>query len=819
MSTNKHYLCKLLFLPILCILTCNAGAAPFQDDWIQTDDNPCKGYYSAPDFTPLSSPDEVTIEADHSEFNPDGISSVSGNVVITQDSRQLKTSQASIYISPLTNKIETVSAPYDIEYSEPDFRVYGRSMEANVKKESFQLRDIYYRLYARHARGYAYKAVINANGYATLTNATYTTCAPHDHTWELKSRSINLSRTTGRGQAKHVRILIKNFPVLYLPYVDFPIDNRRKTGFLYPTYGTSTNSGIMLAFPFYLNIAPNIDATLTPRILSKRGVELQTQMRYLTHHSFGTFLGNILPDDSAYAAFKNYNLSYSTDLSPTDPRLTGLEKGDTRIAVAYKHVTEFNPHITGDIDYNYVGDDNYFIDLGNDIKTASTTQLLQQAQLTYRGVAWYHLFRFQSIQTLYPLNGPVNQVPYRRQPQWAFEANYPHFYQGLNFKLNGDVSRFTHNIDPFTGEIFTEGERYQMRPAISYLWQREWGYALPKVQWDLLMYDLRIGTVPNDTDKPQTPARTIPMYSFDSALFFDRNIRLLGFDLIQTLEPRIYYLYVPFRDQNLYPNFDSGIMNFSYFQLFRDNRFSGKDRVGDTDQITLSILTRILDREGQELFNLGFGEIYFFKKRQVTLCDSRTLKGCVDIEDPSLTQKHSDLIGQMDIYWYKGWSSFGTLEYDPDNNQTNKTSLSLHYRGENRELLNLGYYWIRIDPAESDFATGTFKSLQQTEFSFLWPITHQWSLLGRWHYDLVYDRTISTLAGVEMDSCCTALQFVVSRYLRPTDRYNDTNYATGFYLQFMLKGLSNFSLVGKEQKLISEIEGYKSFTHREMWYE
>lgn len=786
-------------------------------DWQPDSQSVCLGHYLIPEV--LVFPDKkISVHANESTFNPDGVSTASGNVTLLYENKKITANEAQFYLNPTTQKIETIQASGGIEYFDPNFRVWGAEIDIDIAKNRVRLNDIEYRLYNRQARGHASRATIYTDGIADLYEASFTTCAPYQTTWELKSDHIHLDRNKGWGRSKHTKINLYDIPVFYSPYLSFPIDARRKTGFTFPKFGSTARSGYAFSFPFYWNLAPNYDLTLTPRILTERSAELQTEFRYLTQKNEGTLLANFLPNDEKYRDFRRTQRLKVQNLPPTDPRILGLDEGNHRFAFSYHHHSNINSHFYGDINYDYVSDDNYFADLGNDLNTASTTHVLQQGKLNYQGTHWHHAWQLQTIQTLYPIDGPVNVVPYKLQPQWGYTAHYPFVWRYLSFDVEGNMTRFTHDRDPVTGELFTEGERYQIRPGVSFPLQKPWGFLIPKVKWDITNYQLKIGTIEEDNNKPPHALRSIPLYSLDSGLNFDRTIAFPSQVVTQTFEPRLFYLYVPFRDQSQYPNFDSGLINFSYFQLFRDNRFSGLDRVGDTNQLTMALQTRFLGSSGQELLKLGIGEIFYFTKRQVTLCDSLALKNCSNIEDPSLTKNFSDIIGKLDVHFDERWSAYGTLEHDPARNLTNKTGLSVHYNNnDNRTLYNFGYYWIRIDPAESNYQTNTYKSLRQFDASFAKNLTQKWSALGGAHYDFISNRMMRVTAGIEYDSCCVAWQFVLSRYYRPTEITDSSQYSNSFMMQVSLKGLSNFSPLGRQSKLSQEVFGYQPFQSRQTW--
>lgn len=401
-----------------------ASPKPF-DDWIVSPETHklCGGYYrETPAPFPGASPaflaeQPITVTSERGEFQEEGATTLQGQVHLIQGNRQVFADQAIIHRDLNTKKISSIDAIGNVKLLEPGLRLEGTDAQVNIAEDRQVINQAQYRIYDRHARGEASRITASGKTRFLLSNASYTTCNPFQNTWKLKARKVDLNKITGRGQAYHARLYAKDVPIFYFPYVNFPIDDRRQTGFLFPNIGASNLSGLEIATPFYWNIAPNYDATLTPRLLGKRGIDLDGQFRYLIPYSRGQLQAAYLPSDRAYRRFKSQNL-LKPEYPRNDPRVQALTRGNNaRSAFSAKHNTTLNAHWFSNVDYQVVGDDNYFMDLGNNLGTAGTTQVLQQGDVNYQDEYWKGQARLQSYQTLHPYFGPVNSDPYQRLPQ------------------------------------------------------------------------------------------------------------------------------------------------------------------------------------------------------------------------------------------------------------------------------------------------------------------------------------------------------------------------------------------------------------------
>lgn len=828
---NRNLLIVTGFITITSVgaLSPSPPEANAFDDWKVSSEthNLCEGYYCE---APLPFPGQskefleqqpFTITANQGEFQDNGLSTLNGDVHLIQGNRQLMSDRAIIERNAITRKLETIDAFGKVRLLEPGLRIDGTHGNVYVPDNRQTLSNACYRLYQRHARGTASSIEVLNKTRITLKDATYTTCNPFQNTWSLKASQVKLNTLTGRGQAKHARMMVKDIPIFYFPYIDFPIDNRRQTGFLFPSMGHTSNSGLEIATPYYWNIAPNYDATFTPRILSKRGAELKGEFRYLLPSSKGTITGTYLPHDRAYQSFRKKNLA--KPIFPTeDPRVKALKPGNhSRLTVFANHFTRFNPNWSTRLNYNAVGDDNYFMDFGNSINTAGTNNLLQQADLSYQDEFWAGLARVQAYQTLHPYDGPIMQAAYRRLPQLAAQNFYPNLPYGLEWLLRIEYTNFTHKRNPFNNERFTTGNRFYGRPSLAYPMSGSYWFLKPRIQWDIARYSLALSPTDIRYRYSKTPHHQIPIFDVDSGLIFERNYSNRSMHLIQTLEPRLYYLYVPFKNQNASPLFDSSYPGFDYNQLYRDNRFSGLDRVGDTHQTTLGLTSRFLERNtGSERLNLSVGQIFYFKERKVTTCNSQLYPECVKQELPNYNRHRSPLAGLARVYLQNNWNAHTAVEWDTYRNRGDKTSFWVQYRPSELNVFNAGFQFLRNNPAKIDPRTSLPEQLKQFDTSGAWVVTEQWRILGRWNYDIRNRRSNEMLIGLEQQGCCTAVRLSFIRYLLPyrgqqslslqngQSQIAQKRYVNGIFLQFIFKG---FAGVGTQQSniLSRSIPGYQ----------
>ncbi len=676
---------------------------------------------------PIAADTPIDLSADQAHIERTGTSVLLGDVEMWRSDQFLRADE--LYYTRPAGLIE---ARGRVRFEHRGLAVTGPAAELRLNSDDAIFTAPKYRYTPRHARGRAALIERESADVAVLEDATYTTCEP-DHTdWLLSADQVTLDRANGDGTARNVVLRFQNVPFLYTPWIRFPIDDERQSGFFFPSIGTSSRSGFQLEAPYYWNIAPHRDATFTPRVLTERGLQLESEFRYLNPSNSGQLELEILNDEKF---------------------------GDERYLSRVRHGGSPWPRVSTTVDATRVSDDQYFEDFGSSLDVTSRTYLQQRAQAVYAGDFWDGLVNVQGFQILSDALAPVAE-PYERLPQVLLKGGLPDQALGFGYDLSSEWVNFGHD------ELVT-GQRYDFtlgveRPFAGAAW-----FANPAVSVRHTGYSL------DETNAVFTDdrfTRTLPTLSLDSGLFFERRIG--GGKILQTLEPRLFYLYVPFRSQNAIPVFDSAPLDFSFEQLFRENRFSGPDRIGDANQLTLALTSRFLKTDtGREALRISIGQILYFDEREVVF------PGQTIMDDDT-----SELAGALEIALSDRWTASADALWDPRDSEVELGTTRLRYTGADNRVVNLAYRFRRADQE----TLGLGQDLHQTDIAFAWPLSESWHAVGRWNYDVEEQRDLELLAGFEYESCCYKLRVAARRFIIGVDdEYNNSIEA-----QLVLKGLA-----------------------------
>lgn len=663
-------------------------------------------------------PEAIEVAGDEADVQEGGISTLSGNVQMKRGTRLLKADRLT-YDEPR----ELIDVEGNVEYW--DVGTYASSERAHLdlRNETTELNDASFIFIENHSRGGAGQAVITGEKVVTINNADYTTCNPGSEVWKLEAEELELDFSEEVGTARNVWFEIGGVPVLYTPYASFPLSNKRKSGLLVPTVRIANSTGFDLTVPYYFNIAPNQDATLAGRLMTKRGLQLQGEYRYLTTRGGGLLAGEYLPEDSEF--------------------------GDYRGAFRYQHDGAFARRWKAHVNFNWVSDPDYFTDLGTNLAIASQSYLEQTGDITYAGRGWSALARTQAFQTLDTTIVPADR-PYKRLPQLRIAAHERRVNRRF---VPGGHGEFV-NFDRDNGVI---GQRLDMMPTLSYQWRDAAWFVVPKASLRLTHYELE-ETAPGQSS---SLTRTVPTLSLDAGMFFDKDWSIGGRRFRQTLEPRLFYLYVPFKNQDDLPIFDTGVYDFGFSQLFSENRFTGADRIGDANQLSIALTSRLLESStGEERLRLDIGQIRYFRDREVTLPGEAVQ-----------TSNASPLVVDLTATLNRRWQIVTGLQWDIGEDQIKRNSLGLRYQPDPLRVVNLSYSYERND-------------FEQADASMAWPISGDWRFVGRWAYSLSQDKTVEAFGGLEYESCCWAFRTVIRRYL------SGTELTDAFFLQIEFKGLT-----------------------------
>ncbi len=578
-----------------------------------------------------------------------------------------------------------------------------------------------------YARGSASQLLFEGENQYKLKNAIYTSCVVGNDDWYLHLKDLHLDMLNQVGTAHGAVIDFMQTPILYTPWISFPLDNSRKSGLLAPIFGTTSNSGASLALPFYWNIAPNMDATIAPDIISKRGIELDGEFRYLEPTYHGTFNGDILQDHMT---------------------------NTTRWDIFATHDQVFAPGLTGHFVYQAVSDNNFFRDLSNQLTVTSLATLDQEASLTYQHDWWQLTGHVQQYQTLQETGVPNIIPPYAILPEVNWSGNKI-LDNGLNVNVYTDFARF---VNPTPGMV--NGDRLVAYPSVSLPINTAYGYITPKFGVNYTDYSLST----NNTSPQSQYTRTLPITSVDSGMYFDRNINIMGNQYQQTLEPRLFYVYIPYQNQNNLPVFDTAELDpINYATLFSENRYVGYDRINNANQLTMAVTSRLIDQDsGLERLRFSVGERLYFTPQLVTLPG-----------ETAITSASSDVMGDIGGQLTQAWRTDAAISYNTQMGQTDAESLSVSYQPAPGKVFNFGYLSVN-------------GQVDQYDFSSQWPIYHHWYTVMRYDYSVLDKQLVQGLAGVEYNGGCWAL-----RTLFQTIEIAANTQSTSFFIQLELNGLGN----------------------------
>ena len=678
---------------------------------------------------PAASTDDMSVSAtdattylssDYGEGTLNDRYTLKGHVTIRRGSKRMEADQA-VY----DDHSGMVNAAGNVRLQQGGLITEGAAARFNLDSGTGEFDSARYQYLEQHASGRAATIVRESRDVTQLHHATYTTCDPNKIDWELRARTVTLHHDEAVGEAYNVSVRFKDVPFLYFPYINFPLNDQRKSGLLPPTLGYSTSNGIDIGIPYYWNIAPNRDATLTPRLVARRGLIAKGEFRYLSETSAGEVQAEFLPNDKLY----------------------GADRGTLTIA----HKTQFNSHWNTKIDAGYISDYQYLSDLGGSLATASTTQVERRMDVNYSGDYTSFLARVQGFQNLDPTLPPSSR-PYQRMPQLVFATATPTHPFGPVYRLDGEYVRFERTSS-------LTGARLNLVPSLAWPLETQGYFFTPKISLNHTEYLLSGQTAGTAED----PSRTLPVYSLDTGVYLEREINFSQHNFLHTLEPRLFYLRVPYHDQADLPLFDTSTFDFSFSQLFRENRFSGADRIGDADQLSVSVTSRLIDESsGREWLSGSLGQILYFEDRLVNL------------SGPAMTLPSSDFVAEASSHFSEHWSSNLDLQWNPDIHKVDQGNVKLSYILSERRIFNAGYRFHR-------------NQLTQTDFSFLWLLDPHWQVVGRWNYSQRDHRPLETLAGIQYESCCWIVRATTRRYV--SDISGDST--RSLYLQLELKGLAN----------------------------
>lgn len=777
-----------IFTTLMSIIVsvCTLSAVSYADSEVQVNMPSCQidplSNYLQKDAGQNEELSPIIVNSDVADTNPlEAL--LTGNVSISRGDELLHAEN--VHLDRQTNVIKSINNP--IRYASPSLVATGDSVIMNTNQKITDIDQSQYYIGTARAQGSAqHIQTNNEDKTSEFKGVTYSTCIRGSEVWQVRAQQIDLDQDEGRGRARNVKFAIKGQPVLYTPYLSFPIDDRRQTGLLIPSLSMSEDSGFGIRVPYYINIAPQMDATITPGIFTKRGLILGAEARYLNTWQTSSISIEILPSDRQFKkaintanndiktnlteiALLNSQISTSTTEEEIEKYKKAREvlinkipvlqqkvpgKSSNRWSVKYDQALFINRNLGAHLLFQQVSDKNYIKDLDDGIGLLSTTNLERHAEFAYRSQFGLLTARVQNFQVLD--RTVFLEDPYSRMPQITFESEKT-TDSGFQYGVNAELVRFKTSDTKLSNRPET-ANRFDIKPYIGYLYENSAGFINPKLAFRFTDYKLNYRDHNIDTRYSKSYNRAMPILSVDSGLVFEReytsvfqNNKNNDMQSVQTLEPRLYYLYVPYRNQNGIPLFDTDSIARSYSALFKDNRFTGADRQADANQLTTALTTRFINSEtGSQRARFSIGQIQYFNAPKVTLGQ--------DIDNK---RKKSEWITEAETRWSNSITTSGSWHWDPRYSKSTRTAFDIRYKPENRRIVNIGYR-NTLDINDQGRASAPVK---QVDLSVFWEINQNWAILGRYNYAFSDNKTTDTFIGLEYSDCCIAFR-TLTRYSR-----------------------------------------------------
>lgn len=715
----------------------------------------------------LSNTNKVFITSDRASIQKDAIAKFSGNVTLAN--KEQKITAETLSFNQATNNFK---ASGEIHYQTPKINVTANDINSINKGSTTSLNNTSYQLTDSLGHGSAGAIIVNKKGKLSLIDASFTTCFDETPAWQLNASAINISTDKNFGEAYNARFNVMGVPVFYLPYFTFPVTNERKSGFLYPSISSSSNRGLVVETPYYWNIAPNVDATITPRIMTKRGTQLLTELRYLKGQQSGEI----------HIEYLDHDRKHTDD--------------DKRYLLRFQHEGSFSDNFRAYIDTTTMSDDAYLTDINSKHYNDNDAYLYQTGEIAYFSDYWNLTTRIQNFEII-----GDHTDSYKTVPQIEFNSKIPLNLGNASFDINSELTAFK-NRDP----SLPEAERYHAEAILSLPFGSPAWFI--NSEFKILQTEFRQSNLSENSPLDKNVSRTIPKIRLHAGMNFDRNMRFDGYT--QTFEPQVQYLYIPFRDQSNIGRYDTTLLQDDYTGLFRDRNYSGLDFIAEADQYSWGVTTRILNAQNNEKFRLSFGRILSVDKNKDPL-------------QPSAKQGRQSALAIESLFQIdKEWQVSSKIQYDTKNKQTNKSQVGIDYHKKDKFNIQLNHRYIRN---VSDVSLEQLSLLTNVKFNNQWKmvsrVVHDLGSKNRSLAELINDvpkrkRSLESYLGIQYDSCCWAVRLAYHRHIESNikqDLLNNENhneFNSGFMLQFVFNGLNgqNASL-DSEDMLSNSIFGYK----------
>jgi LPS-assembly protein len=767
----------------------------------------CKGAYVPPkrtdseaDLQPQDAP--LHTHADEQFSERQTRLEFKGNVSITQGNRSITTDSASY---DKDSKLAKLTG--GIQVRDPDVMVRADSADVNMDSGEAHFDNARFVLYETRIHGVAQHLQRFGDNIISLDQSMISSCEPGDNAWSIRGSEITLHPDEHYGTADNMRLNIKNIPVLYLPYVRFPVGTERLTGFLTPTPGYSSRNGFELAVPFYWNISPETDATITSHYMSSRGFMLEPELRNLTPYFKTQISGSLINND--HGGYSSYAESQIAQGLMTEEQAYPYRGHDRWYAKLEQEGGQGQDWSTV-INYADLSDKDYLRDMySGSVDSNRQAYIRQMASADYRAEHWYSGIKVDEYRLL-----TTTQLPYRELPRIHVDGNYQ--INDWVLKLNNEYVNFVQNRyfasafeKPVDYENALANTIYGQRINTDYslMWDKSysWGFVKPRIAVKGLAYQLDQDSLVASADS--TPRFITPQASIDAGLYFERDANVFGGDYLQTLEPRAFYFYSAYKNQDSlydltqnksYVNFDTGDLTFNYNQLFRTTRFAGGDRLDDANQLSLAVSTAFSSKNtGVERLRMSIGQIFYNHDREVLVYNKDTATPAVLEES---RRSSSDWAAQVSGQVSSRLHVSADAAYDQHNDHLDSANAGIHYMDDSYRIANINYrYTLKpVIASPSQPVPVPIQSMNQLDTSIVLPINSRWSIIARNNHDFTHDVELDTFAGLEYNDCCYRVRVVGRRWLRVDyttpgflDHLTNKDFEPGLMVELELKGLGS----------------------------
>ena len=706
----------------------------------------------------------IRISSSQTSIEQDKNALFTGSVILVDKTQKITADQ--LAFNRLKMQIEAVG---NIQYQSDQINIFADTLSASKVDRSTQMTSASYQLDGNPGHGDAKQLSINNEGLLSLIDSTFTTCLQEVPDWQIKASKINLSSSGDFGEAYHAQFRVMDIPILYVPYFSFPISKERLSGFLYPELSTSTNSGVEFTAPYYWNISENYDATITPRYMSKRGMQLQTEFRYLNDMQAGQV-------DIEY-------LNQDKKIESND---------DARYLARIQHVGTFSDNFRAYVDFTTISDDNYLVDIGSNQYNYNDAYLYQTGELAYFEDRWQATLKLQDFEVL-----GDHQSSYKTLPHLELSAQQP-----LNF-LNGQFEVYSEMTNFQTSERDqVEANRYHVEGGFIFPIARPAWFLNSEVK--LMHTYYKQDNIAQNSVLDETVGRTLPKVRLHGGINFDRELLAFGQNYRHTIEPQMQYLYVPEKDQSMIGLYDTADLQDDFHGIFRDTSYSGLDRIAAANQYTWGITSRLLDNKNLEIIRLSIGRIQYIGGRNTDLNNDALLT-----ENVGLNETQSSLAADLFYRINHQWQVSADIQYNTLEDFTNKGQINIDYQINKYHLVQLNHRYTRGVSGET---------LEQASLLTSFAINKNWAFVGRVTEDLQQDKSLESYAGFQYESCCWAVRIAYHRHINsnldPLNTSGREEFDTSISLKFIIKGLDGTqSAIGTQEMFDKSIFGYKRPYH------